>query len=633
MKIPVILLLLLSSFQSFSQGGTYVPKTTQPPTAAPKQKPNPGPSTAKTSGGTILTVSPETVPCSNNPNSQCLRIRKQGSSEYETVEDIENFNYDIGYTYTIQVKEIMKTPPIGAGESIYRYVWVKTISKKELVEETVKAESVTAADLTPKNSYTATYNNGKVIGQTTIFTGSELDKKWYLRKMKEAEGSSFVTDDNVMWIEINTFNDRIDGFGACNKFAAVVKSDLNTTFEVSKLTTNYSICGNKKVEDLFYELLQQADRFEIKNGNLILSKQWKYLLIFVSNPDNREDLNATYVPKVIVKEESTTYATDERLKQDKKIQENESMSLPTSTTSNTKDTKVEINSGNIAVDPIIAEKNKEIEELKKQLAEQKINSEKSETIQPTLPVSPPSLEKSKDESEKDKQDIEAAAIKKQIADKKVKEDEEIAVALKKQQEEEIEKSKQSTLSAKSMVNSSSNVSVTLQPEKLIPISVESNPDIINNASDNSDYPQPKNKNIVYYKSDNKLLFTEIEEAVYRGNEKNMYMELPTEESKLQFNKYKIPKLIIKTDGLKPTSDYISLYTCDFKKEKRQIYVRPSKNRVLTSFSEIAPNVYEIILPENLGEGEYVFVMQSDLNTPITFNNSKTKVFCFGVIYK
>jgi hypothetical protein len=103
MRIPFILLILSLYLKSFSQGGTFVPKKVTPPAAVTPSKQtvkkNP---TQHNSVGTVLIVSPETVPCSNNSSSQCLQIKKQGSTEYETVEDIENFNYDIGYTYTIQ---------------------------------------------------------------------------------------------------------------------------------------------------------------------------------------------------------------------------------------------------------------------------------------------------------------------------------------------------------------------------------------------------------------------------------------------------------------------------------------------------------------------------------------------------
>ncbi|MFN8237700.1 MAG: hypothetical protein U0T77_05980 [Chitinophagales bacterium] len=76
---------------------------------------------------------------------------------------------------------------------------------------------------------------------TSIPTTSPLDKKWYLRKMKESEGSSFTTDDNVLWIEISTFNDKLKGFGSCNNFEAVVRTDLTTSFQISKLTSGYEL--------------------------------------------------------------------------------------------------------------------------------------------------------------------------------------------------------------------------------------------------------------------------------------------------------------------------------------------------------------------------------------------------------
>lgn len=611
MRIPFILLILSLYLKSFSQGGTFVPKKVTPPAAVTPSKQtvkkNP---TQHNSVGTVLIVSPETVPCSNNSSSQCLQIKKQGSTEYETVEDIENFNYDIGYTYTIQVKEIMKTPPIGVGESIYRYVWIKTISKKELVEETAKTETINNIDLTPKTTYQATYNNGKVIGQTNIITDSELDKKWYLRKLKDVNGESLVTDDNVMWIEIKTFNDRIEGFGSCNKFWTVVKSDLNTTFEVSKLTTNYAQCGYKKLEDLFYDLLQKANRFEIRNGNLILSDQWKFLLGFTSNPNNKEDIAITYTSQNIIKNDEMTYATSKK-SEDKYVPPIQVTTTTETTTSSqsviTSTTPIVPIPENNTAKVIEDEKEKEIAELKRKAEEQtKIIEE---------------LRKQELIKKQEVQKIDSISLK---TDKKI---------------ESIIETSNSKIPEKKQNNPNAPTTSSYPPIKIIPYE-ESKPVLTNNSiitenniTDNSEFPEPKTSNIVYYKDENKLLYTEIGDAIFRGTDKNTNLEISAEESKIQFAKNKIPKLIIKTDGVKPSLDYISLYKCDFKKEKRQIYVRPSKNRILTSFSEIAPNIYEIILPENLGEGEYIFVNQSDLNKPVTYNTSTARVFCFGVGYK
>ena len=608
MRIPVVLLILLFSLNSFSQGGTFVPKKTpSPATTLPKQPSKKNPSQNSSSTLKTLIVLPETVPCLNNSSSQCLQVKKQGSTGFETIEDIENFNYDIGYTYTVQVKEIMKTPPIGVGESVFRYIWIKTINKKEFIEEAVNEATKDSPDLTPKTTYQSTYNNGKIIGQTNIITGSELDKKWYLRKLKNINGESLVTDDNVMWIEIKTFNDRIEGFGSCNKFWTVVKSDLNTTFEVSKLTTNYTQCGYKKLEDMFYDLLQQANRFEIRNGNLVLSDQWKFLLGFTSNPDNKEDIAITYTPQNIVKDNEKTYATSNK-NEDKYVPTVKTTTTSESTTSSqsvlTTTTPTSPILENIEAKPVEDEKQKEIAELKRKTEEQ------SKIIE----------ELKKQDLAKNKEDTKTDSTE--------------------------QKTKTTSVEEKINTPSSTQNNTTIEsksgtrPEKII-ITEESNPAFSNNltnaevnkTTDNSEFPEPKTNNIVYYKAENKLLFTEIGDAIFRGTEKNTTLELSGEESKIQFAKNKIPKIVIKTDGVKPSLDYISLYKCDFKKEKRQIYVRPSKNRILTYFSEIATNVYEIILPENLGEGEYVFVKQNDLNNTISFNSTIIKVFSFGVEYK
>ena len=521
-----------------------------------------------------------------------MLLKERGKKEFEIYPgSIAGFDYQPGYNYTIEVK-----PTINGN-----YYLVSELNKKF-----VKSSSTaTNAPVASSN------NNGKIIQPTNIQTSSALDGKWYLRKMKEAEGSSFVMDDNTMWISINTFKDRLDGFGACNKFSAVVKSDLSTSFEVSKLTPDYSNCGNKKIEELFYDLLQQADRFEVRNGNLILSKQWKYLLAFTSNPNNKEEIQTTYVPQTIVKNETGKYATDAPIK-------NEPVAFNTTSTplaTNSSNTTVNTSSSSVnttTTSPELEAKMREIEELKKQLAAQ----EQQEVLKKQAQL-------------KAQQDAELAALKKQLDDKKKAEaqaeKQKNSVALKQTQSappapaQDLKKQTE-TFIVKTNDNTQTpfaNVQPTSEPVKQI---------------DNSIYPNPNYKDIVYYRDGNKLIPTEAENAIFKGSDGNVYLEFSTEESKLQFKKNKIPNLIIKTDGIKPTSDYFSLYTADIKKGKRVIYVRPYKNRVLTAYSEIAPNTFEIILPENLGGGEYVFVLQSDINVPIVFNSSSVKVYCFGVDY-
>ena len=484
MRIPVVLLILLFSLNSFSQGGTFVPKKTpSPATTLPKQPSKKNPSQNSSSTLKTLIVLPETVPCLNNSSSQCLQVKKQGSTEFETIEDIENFNYDIGYTYTVQVKEIMKTPPIGVGESVFRYIWIKTINKKEFIEEAVNEATKDSPDLTPKTTYQSTYNNGKIIGQTNIITGSELDKKWYLRKLKNINGESLITDDNVMWIEIKTFNDRIEGFGSCNKFWTVVKSDLNTTFEVSKLTTNYAQCGYKKLEDMFYDLLQQANRFEIRNGNLVLSDQWKFLLGFTSNPDNKEDIAITYTPQNIVKDNEKTYATSNK-SEDKyvppvKITTSEetttsSQSVLTTTTPN--------NTTDDAKTAALEAKKKEIEELKKELDPQY----KPEEISKLKQEEEIEILKKQLEEKKNQEDAAAIAAKQiEIEQQKLAKQKEIEL-LKKELEEKKIKEEAAEIAERQALLEQQKIAKQKEIEDLKKLLAEKEQEITSPISTNSD---------------------------------------------------------------------------------------------------------------------------------------------------
>ncbi len=374
--IPFLLSILI--LNAMAQKGVVIPTTpVVPPKSSSVNKPKVPATTPKPSAGTeIWKVDAATTPCISG---QCMLVKKAGQKEFEIFEDvIEGFEFTEGNTYTLQVRQTLKQPPIQANESIYKYELVKVISSSdakynntpvptpvssvnagvivqlEIDYETIACESGSEKQcflvkekgrkeyeifngciygftyeagnryvlqarkngddydfvkvikkefvaynptkiscVNQRNQYSGSTpvstTNIKNVPSTSIPTTSPLDKKWYLRKMKESEGSSFTTDDNVLWIEINTFNDKLKGFGSCNNFEAVVRTDLTTSFQISKLTSGYVNCGYKKIEDLFYSVLQQADRFEIRNGNLILSKQWKYLMELTSDPNKKEE--------------------------------------------------------------------------------------------------------------------------------------------------------------------------------------------------------------------------------------------------------------------------------------------------------------------------------------------------------
>lgn len=649
MKKIFFILFVTLNLVNFAQRGQTIPKGNTTKNTTSNNENNSGNTNYNSKSNIItITVSAATVPCTNNPNSQCLQIKRQNSDEFEAIEDIENFNYELGYIYTIQVKEITKTTPA-------KYIFVKLINKKEIEY----GNQETKPDFTVIKT-----NSGKIIGQTNIQTTSALDGKWYLRKMKDSENSSFVTDDNVLWIEIKTFDNSIKGFGACNNFEAVLRTDNVSTFKIDKLTSGYLNCGNKKLENLFYDLLQETDGLEIKNGNLILSKRWNYLLGFTNNPNNKEEIITTYTPPNIVKKENTTYATNQNTNTNQDVysppvitSENTKTSTSSVTTTNTTDgqqvsSKETSTTSNAEVD----EMQRKIDELQKALEakKQKAEDDAKKTEEAKLAAAK-AIEAKKEEEQKqaelqqqlvEKKKKEAAVLEqKSIAEKvKQKEIDDLKKQLAEKEKEFKDASnipKPSSTQGKANTDSKESSSIdkqTTNDKKNKTQNVDLQPIITQETTsqkltNNLDFVEPKTIEFVYSVKDKKIISLENTSAIFRGNDKSTYLELENSESSLQFIYNKLPKFIVKLNDNESPENYISLYSCDFKKEKRQIYVRPSKNKILNSFSKVANNEYEIILPENLGEGEYVFIKQSDLNTQFLINSTTIQVLCFGITYK
>ena len=584
-----------------------------------QKQPTPAPSVTSTSSQIIFEVNFESLPCEEDPSKSCLLIRKKGAKEFEILNaSIYGFNYENGYTYMIAVK------PTSNGN----YYLVNEISKKFVQKS--------AQTYTPLSNGNAE-NIKPVIGTTNITTSSTLDGKWYLRKMKEKEGASFVTDDNIMYIDINTFKDRIDGFGACNKFSAVIKSDLNTTFEVSKLTYNYVNCGNKKIEDLFFSLLQEANKFEVRNGHLILSYNWKYVLEFVADPNNKEDIASTYIPAAIIEKENKTFATD----QYKKEPENKPSAL-------------------VVKKPEVDDLQKQLEDLQKQLAEKKAKEE--EALQK---AAADQLQKEQEAALLKKQLAEKAAKEaeeKRLAEEKAKQEQEIAKKLKeiedlKKQLAEKEKILTSNTTQKENYtsNNTSQANATKKVESVIeekPAEKNVSPNYViteftpNNS--NSNIPDPQFAGRPYYLDGNTLKNLERIDAtydmkikgIYRGSEQ--YLTAFNPESTLQFKENNLPRIFIKITGEVDPYDIIDFSKAIEKNDRRRFKVGDRKlggkakditeNFIQLDFVQIRDGLYEIIIPSNLEVGEYGFLPILEGNNSLFSgsSSSSTKINCFGV---
>lgn len=640
MKNTILLLLLSCQVFAFAQRGNYKPDKPTPSISNGKgtnsQKPavKPKSEVAADKNTVTLYILPAMAPCPGNPTQQCYQFKKSGSDALQFVDDIEKLpDYEFGYTYTIQAKQKEKEVYI-EGQSPYKYIWVKTLSK---IEEASNYIDNSSQNNTTSNDIKTVTENGKSVGVSSINTSSAIDGIWYLRKMKEAEGKSIVTDDNVMWIDINTFKDYLSGFGACNKFEATLRSDLNTKFTVSKITPTYYSCGNEIVEKLFFSLLEQTNKFELKNGNLILSNQWNFLLGFTKDKDNKEDIPVTYTPKTIVKNDQQTYATDETIKGNtvsdspNKIKNSEYNETTSTQINNEPAITTIVQSTESELNKAISEKDKQIADLQKQLDEAKKAKEEEAKKQEELKQQQEAAQKAKVAADKAKSE----ELKKKQAQAAA--DKEKADKLKKLEAENLQKQKEIEEMKKQLndVKKNNKYSISEAKNKNTD-SKEVQDNIVNkenqiinkytklentNIENIDDFSDINKENSVFYMYENRYLQLDLSEGIY----KNTFFEIDKEESKLQFIKNKLPKFYIKSMTNLLNEEYIYLIKCNFKKGTRQVPTKSTKNQLKIKFKSIRNNIYEIILPYDLDVNEYSFVTKDMIES-----NSNILIPCFGV---
>lgn len=222
-------------------------------TTTPPVKP-----TAETGSTVVVTlvVNEDKAPCSGLVDNNCLLIKEEGKKEFELFyQDIAGFEFEDGVRQTIQVrKRIVDNPYEKQAEPIYSLL--KVLSKERIHAGTKPEKTKTDVPLTI------------------------LDKKWYLRKMRETDSSSFVMDDNAVWVEFNTAENRLSGRGPCNNYFGGFKTDLISSFQASAIASTKMYCNNMPYEDLYFSNLQNIDRFEIKEGKLLLYFKDKLFLEF-----------------------------------------------------------------------------------------------------------------------------------------------------------------------------------------------------------------------------------------------------------------------------------------------------------------------------------------------------------------
>jgi heat shock protein HslJ len=202
-----------------------------------------------------LIINEDKITCEGNPDAKCLLIKQSNSKEFEVFyQNIVGFNFEEGYRQTILVSERqVANPNIKQTEPVYTLI---KVLKKDFIFEAKKLSAPFPDQ--PK---------------------TPLDKKWYLRKMKESDTTSFEIDDNGVFLEIRSAENKVNGKAPCNTYFGGLKTDFISSFQVVTFSTRM-YCENMKLEDLYLNNLQNANRYELKEGRLILYKDDKLLLVF-----------------------------------------------------------------------------------------------------------------------------------------------------------------------------------------------------------------------------------------------------------------------------------------------------------------------------------------------------------------
>lgn len=204
-----------------------------------------------------LVINEEKGKCEGNADAKCLLIKKEGAKEFEVFyQNITGFVFEEGFRQTILVNERpVANPSEMQAEPIYRLI---SVIKKEKINNII-------ANIPP-------------IDASVPMT--PLDKKWFLKKMKETDTSSFQIDDKGVWIEFKSAESKFTGKAPCNTFFGGFKTDFISSFKASDPGVTRMYCNNMELETLFFKLLSAVNTYEIKDGKLSLLKDGKAMLIF-----------------------------------------------------------------------------------------------------------------------------------------------------------------------------------------------------------------------------------------------------------------------------------------------------------------------------------------------------------------
>ena len=187
-----------------------------------------------------MIIGPQLVDCVGEGPRQCMQVKYQPDEDWQFFyNQIEGFDYEPGYRYTLLVDKLdVQDPP--AGGSSLRYVLVDVIDKVEELK-------VNAAD---------------IAGTTWVLNG--------YGNLSQPQG---VLEKVIVSLEYDPEKGQLTGSSGCNRyFGDVVVDGDQLTFSTGPMGMTRMACSDPimKQEAAFIELLGRVSRFAIQDGTLFL---------------------------------------------------------------------------------------------------------------------------------------------------------------------------------------------------------------------------------------------------------------------------------------------------------------------------------------------------------------------------
>ena len=179
----------------------------------------------------IIYVADTLADCEGVTSQKCFQIKEAMEEDWTLFyDDIEGFNYEVGFAYKIEVKITqIKNPPADGASIKYKLVNIIYQEKTESVQQDLG-----------------------------------LKGKW---KVSKLIGIDSIPKSPTLVIDLDT--KKISGNAGCNNYGVSFKIDENQIkFETPFATKMY--CTNMQIEKAFFDCLQKTSSYQIENGKLKL---------------------------------------------------------------------------------------------------------------------------------------------------------------------------------------------------------------------------------------------------------------------------------------------------------------------------------------------------------------------------